>query len=239
MPLVLIADDEPSIVLALRDELRFESFDVESAADGAAAVDKARALSPDVLLLDLALPEMNGFEVCRKIRPLMPGLWIIIMSVRGEEVDRVMGLELGADDYVTKPFSLREMVARIRVGLRRQSNAAANPECRFGDVEVGLRSHRVLKHGKEVTLTRSEFKIIEMLAARLNQVITRDEFLDAIWGKDIYLTHRVIDTHVASLRKKLEDDPANPRHILSVRGIGYKLASVATPPVRATNLSES
>lgn len=224
MPRILIVDDEPSIVLALKDELLFETFEVDSAADGPAALEKARQFKPDVILLDLGLPGMNGFEVCREVHRLMPDLWIIMMSVRGAEVDRVMGLELGADDYVTKPFSLREMVARIKVGLRRQSSKAAQPNWKSGDIEVALRSHRVMKRGKEVPLTRSEFKIIELLTARAGEVITRDEFIDAIWGKDVYLTHRVIDTHVAALRKKLEDDPENPRLILSVRGVGYKLS---------------
>ncbi len=222
MPRILIADDEASIVLALRDELVFEHFDVDSAADGPAALERARDFKPDVMLLDLGLPGMNGFEVCRRLRPEMPELWLIMMSVRGQEVDRVMGLELGADDYVTKPFSLREMVARVRVGLRRQSAKAAQPTHRFGDVEIGLRTHRITKSGKEVALTRSEFKIVEVLATRAGEVVTRDELLDAICGKDVYVTHRVIDTHVAALRKKLEDDPNRPRLIVSVRGVGYK-----------------
>ncbi len=223
MPRILIVDDEPSIVLALKDELVFEGFEVDSACDGPSALEKAREFKPEVMLLDLALPGLNGFEVCRKIRPLMPELWIIMVTVRGDEVDRVMGLELGADDYVTKPFSLREIVARVKVGLRRQSSKAARPLYRFGDVEIDLRAHRVTKRGKEVVLTRTEFKILELLAERAGQVITRDKFLDSIWGEDFSITPRVIDTHIASLRKKLEDDPNNPRHILSLRGVGYKL----------------
>jgi two-component system alkaline phosphatase synthesis response regulator PhoP len=220
---ILIVDDEPSIVLALGDELIFEGFDVESAADGPTALEKAREFRPDVMLLDLALPGLNGFEVCRQIRPLMPDLWIIIVSVRGDEVDRVMGLELGADDYVTKPFSLREIIARVKVGLRRQKGWVSHPIQRFGDVEIDLPSHRVTKNGKDVPLTRTEFKIIELLAERVGEVITRDQFLDAIWGEDFSITPRVIDTHVASLRKKLEDDSNHPKHILNVRGVGYKL----------------
>jgi two-component system alkaline phosphatase synthesis response regulator PhoP len=223
MPRILIVDDEPSIVLALKDELVFEGFEVDSASDGATALEKVRDFKPEVMLLDLALPGLNGFEVCRRIRPDMPEMWIIIVSVRGEEVDRVMGLELGADDYVTKPFSLREIVARVKVGLRRQSSKAARPTYRFGVVEIDNRSHRVTKLGKEVSLTRTEFKIIELLAERVGEVITRDQFLDTIWGEGFSITVRVIDTHIASLRKKLEDDPNNPKHIISVRGTGYKL----------------
>ena len=223
MPRILIVDDEPSIVLALEDELVFEGFEVDSASDGPAALEKAREFKPDVMLLDLALPGLNGFEVCKRLRPEMPDLWIIIVSVRGQEVDRVTGLELGADDYVTKPFSLREIVARVRVGLRRQTSKATQPNYKFGDVEINLRSHRVTRRGKEVSLTRTEFKLLEFLLERAGQVITRDEFLDAVWGKDVYITPRVIDTHMAALRKKLEDDPNNPTQILSVRGLGYKL----------------
>jgi two-component system, OmpR family, alkaline phosphatase synthesis response regulator PhoP len=224
MPRVLIVDDEPSIVLALMDELVFEGFEVDSASDGPAALERAREFKPDVMLLDLALPGLNGFGVCKRLRPDMPDLWIIIISVRGEEVDRVMGLELGADDYVTKPFSLREIVARIKVGLRRQRSKEVQPRHRLGEAEIDLRSHRVTRKGKEVSLTRTEFKIIELFVERAGEVITRDQFLDAIWGEDFSITPRVIDTHIAALRKKLEDDPNSPKHILSVRGVGYKLS---------------
>jgi two-component system, OmpR family, alkaline phosphatase synthesis response regulator PhoP len=230
MARILIVDDEPSIALALRDELAFEGFEVDAVADGPGAIEKAYEFRPDVMLLDLMLPGMNGFEVCRQLRPEMPEMWIIFLTVRGHEVDRVKGLELGADDYVTKPFSLRELVARVKVGLRRQAIRAARPTYKFSDVEIDLRSHRVLKNGKDVTLTRTEFKIIELLVARAGEVITRDEFLDSIWGEDFSITPRVIDTHIAALRKKLEDDPNDPKHLLSVRGVGYKLNQ---------NLSES
>jgi len=223
MSRVLIVDDEPGIVLALKDELLFEGFEVDSASDGLAALEKVREFNPDVMLLDLALPGMNGFEVCKRLRPDMPNLWIIIVSVRGEEVDRVMGLELGADDYVTKPFSLREIVARVKVGLRRQVRVSIEPRYRFGDIELDLRGHRVTRNGNEVILTRTEFKILDLLVGRAGEVISRNEFLDAIWGVDFSITPRVIDTHITSLRRKLENDPANPAHILGVRGIGYKL----------------
>ena len=223
MPRILIVDDEPAIVLALKDEFAFEGFDVDSIADGLTAIERARDFKPDVLLLDLMLPGMNGFEVCRRLRPETPDLWIIMLTVRGREVDRVMGFELGADDYVTKPFSLREIVARVKVGLRRKGSTGVQAIKRFRDIEINLRSRRVLKRGREVLLTRKEFDILELLVRRGGEVITRDEFLDEVWGKDVFITHRVIDTHVASLRKKIEDDPNNPRCIHSIRGIGYKL----------------
>ncbi len=223
MARILIVDDEPAIVMAVRDELLFEGFKVESAVDGPEAIKLAHELRPDVLLLDLMLPGLNGFEVCRQLRSEMPEMWIIMLTVRGQEVDRVMGLELGADDYVTKPFSLRELVARIKVGLRRQTGRRKSPLHRLGNIEIDLPSHRVTKNGAELSLTKKEYEILELLLSRPGEVITRDEFLNQLWGEDVYVTHRVIDTHMASLRKKLEDDPNNPEHILSVRGVGYRL----------------
>ena len=222
MPRILIADDEPSIVLALKDEFVFEGFDVDSIADGPTAVERAREFKPDVMLLDLMLPGMNGFEVCRRLRAEIPELWIIMLTVRAQEVDRVMGLELGADDYVTKPFSLRELVARVKVGLRRKGNNRARPVKRFGGLEINLPARRVVKNGREVPLTRKEFDILALLVGREGEVITRDEFLNLIWGEDVNVTHRVIDTHLSSLRRKIEDDSDNPRYIHSIRGIGYK-----------------
>jgi DNA-binding response OmpR family regulator len=222
MPRVLIVDDEPSIVLAVRDELVFEGYDVQSAADGPGGLQKAREWKPDVMLLDLMLPGINGFEVCRQLRATMPEMWIIMLTIRGQEVDRVMGLELGADDYVTKPFSLRELVARIKVGLRRQQLRQNAPRS-FGDIEIDLRAHRVLKNGVEVVLTPKEFGILALLVERASQVVTRNEFCDRIWGADVFVTPRVVDTHIASLRKKLESDPNRPKYIHSLRGVGYKL----------------
>lgn len=223
MARVLIVDDEPSIVMAVRDELLFEGFEVESAVDGPEAIKRAAEFRPDVLLLDLMLPGLNGFEVCRQLRAQMPQLWIIMLTVRGQEVDRVRGLELGADDYVTKPFSLRELVARIKVGLRRQTPTSTSSAHRFGDIEIDLASHQVKKGDGELSLTKKEFEILELFLSRPGEVITRDDFLNRLWGEDVYVTHRVVDTHMAALRKKLEDDPNNPKHILSVRGVGYRL----------------
>jgi two-component system alkaline phosphatase synthesis response regulator PhoP len=222
MARVLIVDDEPSIVLAVRDELVFEGFDVQSAADGPTGIQKALEWKPDVMLLDLMLPGMNGFEVCRQLRAAMPEMWIIMLTVRGQEVDRVMGLELGADDYVMKPFSLRELVARIKVGLRRQQLRQHAPRV-FGDIEIELRAHRVLKNGIDVELTPKEFGILALLVERAGQVVTRDEFCDHVWGSGVFVTPRVVDTHIASLRKKLERDPERPVYIQSLRGVGYKL----------------
>jgi DNA-binding response OmpR family regulator len=223
MARILVVDDEPSIVLAVKDELLFEGYEVEAATDGTTALAKARTWQPDVLLLDLMLPGLNGFEICRRLRPEMPALWVIIFTVCGQEADRITGFEAGADDYVTKPFSLRELVARVKVGLRRRTGNSAQPLYAFGDIALDLSAHLVTKRGAKVALTRKEFDILELLARHPGEVITRDDFLDQLWGEDVYITHRVIDTHVAALRKKIEDDPNNPKYVLSVRGIGYKL----------------
>ena len=220
-PRILIVDDEPAIVRVVQDELAFEGFAVESAADGVAGLAKAREWRPAVLLLDLMLPGMNGFEVCRELRRDLTSVWIIMLTVRNQEVDRVRGLELGADDYVVKPFSLRELIARVKVGLRRE-RTAATAVAGFGDVEVDHRAHRVSRRGVAVALTRKEFQILELLLRRPGEVITREEFLDTIWGKEVYVTPRTIDTHIATLRKKLEADAENPRYLVGIRGVGYR-----------------
>ena len=228
MARILIVDDEPAIVMAVKDELLFEGYEVDMASDGPSALEKAHTFEPDVMLLDVMLPGMNGFDVCRQLRRERSDLWIIMLTVREHEVDRVRGLEQGADDYVTKPFSLRELVARIKVGLRRRQAALAQPVVTFGDVEVDLRAHRAFKQGREIVLTPTEFGILELLARRPGAVITRDEFLDTLWGEEVYVTPRVVDTHVAALRKKLEDDPNHPVYLHSVRGIGYRLDTTPT-----------
>ena len=223
MPRVLIVDDEPAIVMTVRDELEFEGLEVASAGDGPTGLKAALDLRPDVLLLDLMLPGMNGFDICRRLRPELPDTWIILLTARGQEVDRVTGFEAGADDYVVKPFSLRELVARVRVGLRRRTAGRPHAVQTFGDVQIDVRARAVTKAGRSVPVTRKEFEILALLAHRPSEVIARDEFCDLIWGADVYVTQRVIDTHIASLRKKIESDPNNPQHILSVRGVGYKL----------------
>jgi DNA-binding response OmpR family regulator len=222
MATILIADDEPTIVLAVRDELAFEGFEVHAAADGLEAVERARALRPDVLLLDVMLPGLNGFEVCRRLRAEIADLWVIMLSARGQEADRVTGFEAGADDYVTKPFSLRELVGRVKVAIRRRQGRTAAPVSRLGDLLVDGAARRVTRHGAEIPLTRREFDILDLLIQRAGEVVTRDEFLDRVWGKDVYVTHRTVDTHVAALRKKIEG-PDGRELIQSVRGVGYRL----------------
>ena len=223
MSRVLIIDDEPSIVMAVRDELLFEGLEVESAADGASGVEAALRWKPDVVLLDLMMPAINGFDVCRRLRPQLPELWIILLTARGQEVDRITGFEAGADDYVVKPFSLRELVARVRVGLRRRVYPSNRRTYRFRDIEIDAPARSVRKAGHAVSLTRKEFEILLLLAQRQGDVVLRDEFCDLIWGPEVYVTQRVIDTHVASLRKKIGDGAEGAKHIVTVHGVGYKL----------------
>lgn len=221
---VLVADDEPAIVMAVRDELAFEGFDVHTASSGPEALDQARTLRPDVLILDLMLPGRNGFEVCRELRAERRDLWIILLTVRGQEADRVTGFEAGVDDYVTKPFSLRELVGRIKVGLRRGKGADKTGPIKSGELEIDLSARRVSRRGEDIALTKTEFDILALLARRAGEVITRDEFLDQVWGREIYVTHRTVDTHVASLRRKIEIDSEHPVHVQGVRGVGYRFA---------------
>jgi DNA-binding response OmpR family regulator len=224
---ILVVEDEPAIAMALRDELEFEGFDVTVAEDGNRALETMLAARPDLVVLDLMLPGRNGFEVCREARRSGFDAPIIMLTARAEGVDKIRGLDIGADDYVTKPFQLAELVARIRAVLRRSEKCAAEPAAarvfQIGPLRVDVRKREVARGREKIELTRKEFQLLELLLARPGEVITRDEFLDSIWGEDVYVTHRTVDTHVATLRKKLEEDPNHPRYILSVRGIGYKL----------------
>jgi DNA-binding response OmpR family regulator len=227
---VLVVDDEPSIQMAVRDELQFEGFTVEVAATGPEAVAVARATRPDVIILDLMLPGQNGFDVCRTLRSERPDLWIIMLTVRGQESDRVTGFESGADDYVTKPFSLRELVGRIKVGLRRSSGRSPRRRLTFGDVDVDLEARRVLRAGRVVDLTPKEFDILALLVSRPGVAISRDDFLNEVWGHDVHVTHRNVDTHLSSLRRKIEADPDAPSFIVGVRGIGYRFDGISSEP---------
>lgn len=222
-PRILVIEDEPGIRLALKDELLFEGFDVELAEDGVSGLAAILRTSPELIVLDLMLPGRNGFEICQEVRARGIQTPIIVLSARNQEVDKIRGLGLGADDYVTKPFSLAELVARIRAVLRR---GRAEPDVEevlaAGPITLDLRKHRVFKGELELQLTDTEFKLLALLLRRPGEVVTRDDFLKHIWGEDVYVTHRTVDTHVAALRKKIEDDLDRPTCILSVRNVGYR-----------------
>jgi DNA-binding response OmpR family regulator len=227
-PRILVIEDEPGVRLAVKDELEFEGFDVELAEDGQAGLAAILRSPPSLIVLDLMLPGRNGFEICQDVRAQGLRTPIIVITARSQEVDKVRGLELGADDYITKPFGLAELVARIRAVLRRTGGAAAREVFEAQDLRVDVRGHRAFKRASELQLTDTEFRILALLLERAGEVITRDEFLARVWGEDVYVTHRTVDTHVAALRKKIEDDLDHPAYILSVRNVGYRFNQTPT-----------
>jgi len=223
MSRILVVEDDPAILRGLADSLRRESYEVLTAADGESAWRSVEQKCPDLVILDLMLPKLSGYEVCRKMRSKGISTPILMLTARGEEGDRVLGLDLGADDYVSKPFSLRELLARVRALLRRTQPARALiDELRVNDVAIDFRSYEARKGGLPMEMTRREFQLLRALASRPGEVITRSDLLNDVWGLDAYPTTRTVDNHVAGLRAKLEQDPAQPAHIVTVRGVGYK-----------------
>ena len=220
---VLVIEDDPAISRGLVDNLKFEGYAVFAAMDGQSGYQLQRSEKPNLIVLDLMLPKLSGLEVCRKLRAEGVQTPILMLTAKSEEADRVIGLDLGADDYVTKPFSIRELLARIRALLRRTQKQSNLPdELCFGDVEVDFRKYEAYRKGKIVEMTRKEFEVLRLLAARAGNVVTRDELLTEVWGYEAYPISRTVDNHVAGLRSKLESDPSRPRHIRTVHGVGYK-----------------
>jgi DNA-binding response OmpR family regulator len=226
MSVILVIEDEPAILRGLADNLKYESYDVLTATDGESGYRVIREKKPDLVVLDLMLPRMSGYELCRKVRGEGVSTPILMLTARGEEADRVLGLDLGADDYVTKPFSIRELLARIRALLRRSQPPRTLPDAlRFDDVTVDFRSYEARKGERTLEMTRKEFQVLRLLASRAGEVVTRDELLNDVWGYENYPTTRTVDNHIASLRNKLEDNPADPRHLRTVHGVGYKFVA--------------
>jgi len=224
MSRILVVEDDPAILRGLTDNLTFDSYDVLAASDGETGYRLIQERKPDLIILDLMLPKLSGYELCRKVRNDGSTTPILMLTARGEEADRVLGLDLGADDYVTKPFSVRELLARVRAILRRTNPSKALPdELSFDDVRVNFRSFAAQKGETRLELTRKEFALLRLLASRDGEVVTRDDLLNEVWGYEKYPTTRTVDNHVAQLRAKLEDDPSEPRHLLTVHGVGYKL----------------
>jgi len=223
MSTILAIEDDPAILRGLADNLRFESYDVLTATDGEAGYALIRDKRPDLIILDLMLPKLSGYEICRKVRAEGLQTPILMLTARGEEGDRVLGLDLGADDYVAKPFSIRELLARIRALLRRAQPAKELlDELRFDDVAVNFVSYEASRAGQPLEMTRKEFSMLRFLASRPGEVVTRDELLNEVWGYDNYPSTRTVDNHIAGLRAKIERDPANPVHLRTVHGVGYK-----------------
>ena len=225
MPRILIVDDEPEIVRGLEDNLRFEGYETVSATSGRDGLALALREAPDLVLLDVAMPALSGWDVCRELRRKGIDVPVIMLTARGAEADRVLGLELGADDYVTKPFSLRELLARVREVLRRPGPRQKFEEFAFGDVRVRLRSRQAFRAGREVRLTRKEFDLLVYLIEHRGEVVTRERLLDEVWGYERFPTTRTVDTHVLRLRRKFEADPDRPGLIQTVHGQGYRFVA--------------
>ncbi len=229
MKTILLVDDEPKIRELARDYLEHAGFTVETAGDGRAALIAARTHAPDLLVLDLGLPEVDGLEVIRTLRrdSTVP---IVVLTARDDEIDKLLGLELGADDYVTKPFSPRELVARVKAVLRRSETAAEPGEViRAADVTIDVPRMRVTAADRLVELTPTEFQLLATLAGRPGRIFTRAQLLDALRGVAFESYERAIDTHVKNLRRKLEPDPRAPRYVLTVYGVGYRFADDRAP----------
>ena len=223
MEKILIIEDEESILMALEDDLRIEGYQVSSANDGLKGFTMAKEQEYDLIILDIMLPEMNGFEVCKQLRQTGITTPILILTAKSQEVDKVLGLELGADDYVTKPFSPRELLARVNALFRRVKQTQQGiAQYHFGDVIVDFKKYEAEKGGNPIYLTVLEFAILHFLIKNKDQVVSRDSILDKVWGDSVYVYPRTVDTHIVHLRKKVEDDPENPKYIIGVRGIGYK-----------------
>lgn len=222
---VLVVDDEKPIVEALAYSLRKEGFSVLTAGSGEEGLHLARTTKPDLIILDIMLPAASGFQVCRVLRK-ESDVPIIMLTAKGEEEDRVLGLDLGADDYMTKPFSIRELIARVRTHLRRQKGPTGRKKpISVADVHIDPVKHRVTVRGEAVELTPKEFKLLSLLAGHPDQVFSRDTLLDRVWGEEAFVDQRTVDVHVRWLRTKVEEDPSNPKRILTQRGFGYKFSS--------------
>ncbi len=220
---ILIVEDEPNMVAGLRDNFEYEGYQVITAADGVAGLERALADSPDLVVLDVMMPRMSGLDVCKRLKARRPSIPVIMLTARGQEVDKVVGLELGADDYVTKPFSIRELLARVKAVLRRAQTVPREQErFSFGDVDIDLKTHQVRRAGKAIELSSKEIALLKYFLCHPGETVSRDRLLDQVWGYDRYPTTRTVDVHIVRLRQKLEPNPEEPRFILTVHGIGYK-----------------
>ena len=220
---ILVVEDEPAMVAGLRDNFEFEGYEVITANDGIDGLQRALDASPDLVVLDVMMPRMSGLEVCKQLRAKRASIPIIMLTARGQEVDKVVGLELGADDYVTKPFSIRELLARVKSVLRRTAVVPKDQDqYSFSDVEVDLRRCRVLKSGKVLDVSSKEFELLKYFICHAGETLSRDRLLEEVWGYENSPTTRTVDTHLVHLRQKLEPDPEQPQYFLTVHGTGYR-----------------
>jgi len=224
---ILVVEDDPNLLNALAYNLGREGYEVSTAADGEQALETARREKPDLIVLDLMLPKLSGLEVCRILRREMT-VPILMLTARAEETDKIIGLEIGADDYMTKPFSVRELLSRVRAILRRAdmdktAPAESDLTLRIDDIEIDPARHRATRRGETLELTPKEFDLLAFLAKNKGFVFSRDQLLEKVWGYDYAGDTRTIDVHVRWLRQKIEADPQRPRHLITIRGLGYKL----------------
>jgi two-component system alkaline phosphatase synthesis response regulator PhoP len=220
---ILIVEDEPDMVLGLKDNFEFEGYEVLTASDGLTGLERARELKPDLMILDIMLPKLSGLEVCKILRGEGFEAPIIMLTARGQEIDKVVGLELGADDYVTKPFSIRELLARTRAILRRTEGTKKRlARYRFSDVELDFEAYRAKKSGEPLDLSPREFELLRYLIERKGETVSREQLLEDVWGYESYPSTRTVDTHIAKLRAKIGDSGSEPRWIITIHGIGYK-----------------
>jgi DNA-binding response OmpR family regulator len=225
---ILVVEDDPSILTGLVDLLEGEGFIVEKATDGAAAIARYTEVKPDLILLDVMIPEKSGYDVCREIRRTDPVTPVIMLTAKGEEIDKVVGLELGADDYVVKPFGVNELLARIHAVQRRgrpRSDGRGEKPLQFADISIDARALRGTKGGRTFDVSRRELALLRLFSSREGEVLDRVTLMDEVWGVRYEGTTRTLDQHVALLRKKIEDDPAHPRYITTVHGTGYRFTS--------------
>jgi DNA-binding response OmpR family regulator len=227
---VLIVEDDEAMSIALRDGFQYEGYAVTLARDGEAGLELATAESPDLILLDVMLPKMTGLDICKQLRSGGNGVPIIMLTARGQEIDKVLGLKVGADDYITKPFGFMELLARAEAVLRRTqkpSQGAADPvppeTCRFGDVTIDFKRHEARKGGEPIDLSPREFQLLAYFLEHRGEIVTRETLLDTVWDYNAIPFTRTVDMHIAKLRKKIEDNPADPKHIVTVHRLGYKL----------------
>jgi len=220
---ILIIEDDPALLRGLTDNFETQHYRVQTARDGHEGLSVALANPPDLLLLDIMLPKLNGYEICRALRAKQLEMPIIMLTAKGQEQDIVRGLELGADDYVTKPFSIRELLARAKAFLRRRQNGSS-AVFTFGDCKMDITAHKVFRNGKEISLTTKEFRLLEFFVRRPGRALTRDQILDGVWGNEIMVNDRSVDRCVTTLRAKIECDPHHPICIQTIRDIGYRFS---------------
>jgi DNA-binding response OmpR family regulator len=222
-PKVLIVEDEPNMVMGLTDNFEAEGFDVISANDGEAGLAKAYGEKPALVILDIMMPKKSGLDVCRELRAKGFTAPIIMLTARGQEVDKVVGLEVGADDYVTKPFSIRELLARVKAVLRRvEGRGRGIQQYTFGNIELDFEKHRATRSRRSMDLSTKEFELLKYFVQHRGETVTRDRLLDEVWGYDQFPNTRTVDNHVAKVRQKIEDTPSNPKYIITIHGVGYK-----------------